>query len=505
MKINKQELFKTIGYIGAVLVVAGYIRYSVQETLTLTNKIMLIGGGALLLIAIIFNFAAIRAYFSRRSAKLGTNTAVMSVAVIAILAMANFLGYRHHKRFDLTAEKLYSLSDQTRKIVSSLQKDVKVMKFDKTQDINLRDLMTEYRDLSRHISYELIDPQEKIDVAKQYGVTRMGEIIVTSGNRTERIDEVNEQELTNTILKVTRDSVKTVYFVEGHGEKSLSSSEMEGYSTVERVLKDENYQVKTVNLISTNQVPSDCSVLVVAGPTKSFFPQEVAMIGKYLDGGGKALIMVDPDIDSQLDDIFKAWNIEVGKNTVIDASGVGRIFGTGPGVPLVINYGSHAITKNFERTMTFFPFARSVKTADSSKSDPQITELLKTSSESWAETKLVGRGAEFNEGEDTKGPISLGVAASKKIGDKEARLVVIGDSDFAINRYIGAQRNGDLFFNSINWLAEDEDLIAIRPKSPTDRRVTLTESQQNMLFWFSLVFLPGAVFASGVYIWWKRR
>jgi ABC-type uncharacterized transport system involved in gliding motility auxiliary subunit len=195
----------------------------------------------------------------------------------------------------------------------------------------------------------------------------------------------------------------------------------------------------------------------------------------------------------------------VGKDTVLDVSGFGRMMGTGPGVPLVVNYGAHTITKNFSRTMTIFPLARSVKSGEKSQPEEQETELLRTSPESWAETELKGNTAKFDEGKDTKGPISLGVAASKKVGEKDARLVVIGDSDFASNRYLGAYGNGDLFFNAVNWLAQDEELISIRPKSPANRRVNLTRSQQNMFFWFSIVFLPGAAVAAGALIWWKRR
>jgi ABC-type uncharacterized transport system involved in gliding motility auxiliary subunit len=244
---------------------------------------------------------------------------------------------------------------------------------------------------------------------------------------------------------------------------------------------------------------------VEAGPTKALFPQEAAMIAKFLDAGGKVMLLLDPDTDAQLDGILQAWNVAVGKDTVLDVSGFGRLMGTGPGVPLVVSYGTHPITKTFSRTMTIFPLARSVKSGEKSQADEQETELLKTSPESWAETELKGGKAKFDEGKDTKGPISLGVAASKKAGEKEARLVVIGDSDFASNRYFGAQGNGDLFYNAVNWLAQDEELISIRPKSPANRRVNLTQSQQNMFFWFSIVLLPGLVVAAGAIIWWKRR
>ena len=130
---------------------------------------------------------------------------------------------------------------------------------------------------------------------------------------------------------------------------------------------------------------------------------------------------------------------------------------------------------------------------------------MKTSEDSWAETEIKSGKVEFNEGKDKKGPITLGVAASKTEGDNEARLVVIGDSDFAANQYVGVQRNGDLFMNSINWLSKDEDLISIRPKNPSDRRISMTEADQNQMFWITLVLMPLATIGSGFYIWWRRR
>jgi len=505
MKIDRQTLFRFMIPAGLALLAAGYLRYSVQETMGALGRALLIAGGVLLAAGGVLNAGAIRAYFRRRSARLGVNTAVMTTAFVVILGLVNFLGYRHHKRVDVTSEKLFSLSEQTRQIVSGLQKDVKVIRFDKTDDLALRDLMQEYRDLSVRVSYERVDPQVKPDVAKQYGVSRMGEVVVVSGDRTERPQDTGEQHLTSSILKVTREGLKTVCFVEGHGERQLTSAEAEGYDLLDSVLKDENYETKSVNLVTANQVPSECAVLVLAGPRQSLFPQEAEMIGRYLDAGGKALLMVDPDTDPKLGEVLKAWNIELGADTVVDVSGVGRLFGTGPAVPLVQTYGAHPITKDMTKTMTFFPLARSVKVADALKTDVTVTELLKTSEDSWAETELKDGKVRYDEGRDAKGPITIGVAASRAAGDKEARLVVIGDSDFATNNYARLQRNGDLFMNTINWLAQDEELISIRPKDPADRRVMRTSSQRNVLFWLTLLLMPGAVLASGIYVWWKRR
>jgi gliding motility-associatede transport system auxiliary component len=507
-RLDIRELFKTIGWLGAAMALAGYIRYSVQNELLLTSKILLLAGGALFLAGIVVNFRALIAFFSLRSSKLGTNTAVVVLAVVAILGLLNFLGYRHHKRFDLTAEKLFTLSDQTQRVVMGLKRDVQILRFAKTPDPRMIDLLGEYVNLNRKISYTRVDPQERPEVAKQYGVTRMGQVIVASGPHIERLENTEEQDITSAILKATRNTVKTVCFVEGHGERSTSSNEGDGYSAAAGELKRENYEVKRVNLVSEDQVPSDCSVLVEAGPTKALFPQEAAMIGKYLDGGGKALILVDPQSDPKLDDIFQAWNIAVGNNVVIDISGVGRLLGMGPAYPLVVDYGTHQITRNFEHTMTFFALARTVSLADKTKTEPSAIELLKTSPRSFALTDLAelksGR-VTYDPKRDQSGPLSLGVAASRTAGSQNARLVVIGNSAFATNQFVGQQRNGDLFFNAINWLAQDEDLISIRPKSPANRRITLTEAQQRGLYWFSLVLLPGLVIVSGIFIWWKRR
>jgi ABC-type uncharacterized transport system involved in gliding motility auxiliary subunit len=189
---------------------------------------------------------------------------------------------------------------------------------------------------------------------------------------------------------------------------------------------------------------------------------------------------------------------------VLDASGAGRLIGLGPAAPIAGNYPDHAITKDMKRVATFFPMARSVKSAGSS-GGAFSTELIKTSENSWAETELKNNEAKLDEGKDTKGPISLGVAATKSVGEKEARLVVIGDSDFATNRYIRLMGNGDLFFNTVNWLAQDEDLISIRPKSKTNRSIAMTEAQQSTLWWLTVMFMPLAVIGAGAYIWWKRR
>jgi ABC-type uncharacterized transport system involved in gliding motility auxiliary subunit len=510
MKWDREELARFLGTSGIAMLVAGFLRYSIQGELLTFSKVVLAVGALLLLAAIVIGFGGILRFFSKRSSQQGTNTTVLSVAVIAILVIVNFVGFRHHKRFDLTTEKLYTLSDQTKQIVGSLQKDVTIVHFDKSPNAALDDQMAEYTSLSRHLKFQNIDPQQKPEIAEQYGATRPGDVILASGSRKEHLESggvPSEEDITGAIIKVTQDKVKTVCFVTGHGEKSLTDDGENGYSHLDAGLKKENYVTKTINLVSENGVAPDCSVVVIAGPTQGFFPQEAELLNKYLAGTGKGLILVDPQTDPKLGEIFQAWNTNVGDNVVIDASGVGRLFGAGPAIPLVTDFGNSPITKNFAGSMTFFPLARTVTVADKAKTDLQPVEFLKTSPRSFTVANLKqGRNeVSYDPKTSTLGPLSLGVAASRKSEGGEARVVVIGNSAFAANPYVGQQKNGDLFYNTINWLAQDENLISIRSKSQTNRRVTLTQGQDSALTWLDLIILPGIVIFSGVYIWWKRR
>jgi ABC-type uncharacterized transport system involved in gliding motility auxiliary subunit len=507
MKSTRNEWAEIIGSIGAAALIGGYVRYSLQGELLLASKILLIGGGVLILAAIVVGFGGIVKFFSRRSSQLGTNTTILTIAVIIILGLVNFVGFRHHKRFDLTSEKLFTLSDQSKKVAEGLKSDVNIARFDKAPNAQLNDLMGEYRNLSDHIKFQNVDPQEKPEVAKEFGATHMGDVIVESASRKQPLEpgpdgSFSEQDVTSAILKVTRGKVKMACFVTGHGEKSLTDEGAEGYSQIDQGLKREGYDTKAINLVTENGVPSTCDVLVLAGPKQALFSQEAAMVGKYLDNGGKALIEVDPETDPKLDPVFQAWNISVASNIVVDASGVGRLFGTGPDTPLVVDYGESPITKKLQGGMTFFQLARTVTIADKSKSDPVAVELLKTSPRSFTIPKLA-REVRFDP--KTAGPLSLGVAANRTEGNKAARLVVIGNSSFAENQWVGLQHNGDLFFNAVDWLAQDENLISIRPKSATSRHIILTEAQAASLRWIEMFFLPGIVILVGISIWWKRR
>jgi ABC-type uncharacterized transport system involved in gliding motility auxiliary subunit len=319
------------------------------------------------------------------------------------------------------------------------------------------------------------------------------------------LEPIREEDVTNALMKIVKGERKTIYFVQGHGEKSIDDAEKIGYSTAKAALEKENYVLKNLNLVQENKVPDDASVVVMIGPTAEPFPNELELLEGYLNKGGSVAILLDPPPGPSMSEFMKKWSIDVGNNFVVDASGVGRLFGAGPSVPLVTNYSNQKITEGF-KVMTFFPFVRSVTPAQTPVAGITAVQLLASNERSWGESDLKSNQAGFDEKTDLQGPVSLAVVATKDAAEnKKGRLVVYGDSDFASNNAFGLQGNGNLFLNTVSWLAQDESFISIRPKNPEDRRLTMTEQDGRLMSFVTLLFMPVGVLIAGVSVWMKRR
>ena len=384
-------------------------------------------------------------------------------------------------------------------------------------------------------------------LARQYEVQSYGTIVFDYNGRVERVLSESEQDLTNALIKVMSGEQQTVYFLEGHGERDLADTERNGYSTVSGALAQDNYQVTPLVLAQQNAVPEDATVVVVAGPQTDLLPGEVDALGAYMDRGGKLLVLLDPPPDTAaptpdgLLRLLGEWGVEVGTDVVVDGSGMGQLFGADASVPVAADYPRHPITEQFN-LLTAYPLARSVSPSGVPVAGRIPQPFIETSPQSWAEAnldELTGGQVELNEDVgDRPGPIAIGMAvaapapnpapssdavtpvADEVAGDPggqeddgdndpsdppESRLAVIGDSDFATNGVVGIQGNRDMFLNTISWLAQQENLIAIRPREPDDRRLTVTADQQRRVFWLSILFIPAAALGAGVYTWWRRR
>lgn len=516
--------------LGWVALLAGLLRYLTQDAWDGWSKIPLGAGALLVLASFPFKLADLRAGWRKRSTRYGAHSAASVLLLVAILAMVNFLAQRHPKRWDTTHTKEFSLASQTVNLLEKLQQPVSIKAFYPGGDYGLlNDLLVEYRSRSRKLSFEFIDPDKQPQRAKQYEVTaygvftnpftgtslEYGTVVVESGARREKIEKqqepIHEEDLTNAILKVLQTEKKHVCFVEGHGEKSLDNVERDGYNAAKQALEKENFQVRAVNLVRENGVPKDCSVLILGGPATEPFPEEIKMIQEYVNGGGNLMVLTDPAPSASLKSLLQPYGLEPADDVVLDVSGIGRLIGAGPIIPLVGRYEGHAITKGFN-VMTFFPLARSIAEGKSLPPDVRVEKILQTTDQSWGETELQsGTVPTFDEKKDLRGPVSLGLAATRESKDdkgavtKKSRIVAFGDSDFAANANFGQQGNGDLFLNSVNWLASEEERISIRPKDPEDRKVTLSARDSRWIRYGCLIFVPATPLVAGIVVWSRRR
>ena len=481
-------------------------------------------GLALVLLYTLGQWREIVAYFRRRNTRYGAIALVSVLTVLGILVAVNYLAVKQNKRWDLTSNQQYSLSAQTIKLLRGLTSPVKFLVFEKPENVGtFKPRLDEYQYQSKQVNVEYIDPDKKPIPAKEYEIQSYGTVVVEYMGRKERVTSATEQDLTGALVKVLNPKERRVYFLSGHGEKDPTDTERAGYSAIIDALRRDNYQWEKLILAQTNMIPDNATVIIVAGPRTDLLEGEVTLLREYLEKrAGKLLVMLDPPEPGKemplLTGLVREWGAEPGNNVVIDASGVGRLFGGDASVPVAASYPQHAITAGFE-LLTAFPLARSIAPADKPVQGRTSQTIIETSSRSWAETDLAPKGqvALNPEKGDKPGPISIAVAtsaaaqgdaAAKKPdeGEKaETRFVAIGDSDFATNAALGIQGNRDLFMNTVNWLAQQESLIAIRPKDAADRRLTVTAEQMTILTWMSVVFIPAAVLGAGIFAWWRRR
>lgn len=545
-----------LGWTGALLVFASVLAWlfgpdvpdALRRTLALAGLvcILLYGAG---------HWRQVQRSFGRRQTRYGALAGTSILLVLAIVVALNYVLARQNQRWDLTAGGQYSLSDQTRRVLDTLAGPVRIRVFAREPDFpRYRDRLDEYAYQSSRVTVDYVDADRQPMLARRYDVQTYGTIVFEYEDRTERVESDAEQDLTNALIKVVEGAEQTVYFLEGHGEKAHAGADRDGYGTVSAALALDNFEVDALVLAQAGAVPGDATVVVAAGPRTDLLPGEVDALRAYLDRGGKLLLLLDPPVTGDepapegLLGLVREWGIEPGADVVVDASGVGQLFGADASVPVAASYPFHPITERFN-LLTAYPLARSVSAA-SAPPDGRIAQaFIETGPQSWREADVdslaTGQVELDEEAGDRPGPVTIGMAVSAPApmpddaaaadapggGDRdeaggaagedgggepdsgggddpappETRLAVIGDSDFASNAVVGIQGNRDLFLNTVNWLARQENLISIRAREPEDRRLTLTAGAQRRIFWLSVLVLPAAILACGVRVWLRRR
>jgi ABC-type uncharacterized transport system involved in gliding motility auxiliary subunit len=457
---------------------------------------------------------------------------VYTIVILAVLAALNFLANRYDKSYDATANKQFSLSDQTIKVVKGLPRDVNLTYFGSSADFQTaRDTLDRYASLSPKVHVTYIDPDRKPQIAKAAGYRSDSPVIIEAGTRREGAKSLTEEEVTGALIRSLKSGERNVCVLAGAGEHSLDDENAGGYSLFKKLLERDNYKVRAETLkpaapdaskpmavgqapaAANVDVPKDCTVLVIAGPKADYPPPIVNAIKTYVENGGRALIMLDETVplgrsesapeNTDLLKMLADWGVTANNDLVLDVSGVGQVFGLSPEVPLILSYETHPITQPLSRVPTAYPLVRSLDVKNGDKTT--VSKLVTTTEDSIA-TSSIGAGGVVDPKKAKKGPFTLAAAGTVN-GGAQGRFVVIGTSLAAQNSIVGSRPlgNRDLVSNTINWLSSDEDLISIRPKSPEDRPLNMTIQKLNTVFWLSIFIFPLAIVGCGMATWWKRR
>ncbi len=472
-------------------------------------------------------------WLKSRQTKYTGYAVIYTLVIIAVLAAVNFLGNRYSKAYDATANKQFSLSDQTVKLMKGLKSDVKLTYFGETTSFpNARDLLDRYASLSPKLHVTYLDPVRKPQQAKAAGYRSDSPVVVENGPKREGAKSLSEEEVTGAIIRAEKTGERNVCFLQAGGEHSIDDTGADGFSFAKQIVERDNYKTRTLTLkgaapeagksLNLGQapaaggvdIPKDCSVLVVGGPQTAYTPATVDAIRKYVEGGGRALFMLDdplkigrsepPAENPELVKLLSDWGVTANKDLVLDLSGVGRIFSLGPDISMIIQYESHAITQPLGRVPTAFPDARSLDIK--STSNTSVDKVISTTEDSVGISDI-GPGGAVDPRKGKKGPLTIAAAGTYNGSGTKGRFVVVGTSAWAQNGFLGSRSlaNRDLFANMVNWLNADEDLISIRPKTPEERPLNLSAQRLSSVFWLSVVVFPLAVVGFGIGTWWKRR
>ena len=545
-----ETIKKNLNTIGLALVVLALIGMQIWPHRRANFLIIAAIGIVAIAIYVALNLSSLKRSVSRKSFLYSSNLLLIIVLVLAILVLLNYFLSRHNFRLDFTEAKLHSLSDQSIQVLRNLKKDVQIKGFFREGNYSrskLEDLLKNFSYYSKKIKYEFIDPDKNPGLVKAYSITQDGTTILEAGGQENRITASTEEDLTNALIKATRESKKIIYFLEGHGEHSIEQAEDIGYSFAKDELQKLGYEAKKLTLALSETFPQDCALLVIPGPQKDLLPNELETIQAYIYKGGRVFFMADPEVAPGLAPYLGGLGVKLENDVVVDT--ISRLFGGDYFMPVITEYEAHEITRNF-RYATFFPYARSVEPVEPKPEGITTSLLGKTSPNSWSERQLDQKQVTFDKDKDKQGPISLAVVAtvqarpeekkaetqeapgekaepqtSEKQGKedekkseekspeekpvaeskKEGRIAVLGDSDFASNRYYGLSGNGNFFLNAVNWLTEESDLISILPRTSSPRTVQFTPSQGRLIFFVSIVILPLLVLILGISVWLRRR
>ena len=533
-----------LAIVGAVALLGGFALWLWADDLRTYGNYLMIAGGVILVVAALFSSVNIREALSGQRGRFAINAILMVAAFTGIVVFVNFISFHNVARADLTASKQFSLALQTAQVLENLTENVHAVAFfvperqDQAANQQLADdLMFEFeRRSSRMFTYEFIDPESDPSRAELYELSQFPSIVFQAEDSGQavvlNVPPLSEQDLTSMLLIVTGEQQKKVYFVTGHGEKDAINPDPEdgqGFAFAARGVLADSYTVDTLNLAQVGVIPEDAAVLVFPGPSRNMSIQEFDSYDAWLKNGGRAIFLVDPPAPNSVRTLLEPWGIAVGDSTIVDPGS--SLFGDIRS-PL-IQSGHYNLQTNITRDLdtVLLPQSTPIEiTVEPEKMPPWVEyiPLARSTVLSWKTNSP--ESETFNPAAgDQIGPYNLGVVvhACGIVGEEidtvlrvagrsrecvseggtrgPTTLAIFGDSDFAGNRYSPYSTNLDFFLNAVNYVAEDYDLISIRPKPFAFRELVVTSQEFDFIRFSSWFLLPAAIGLASIAVWWRRR
>jgi ABC-type uncharacterized transport system involved in gliding motility auxiliary subunit len=526
MKNNPQRfaplglILSGLGFLTAlgVLIIRAFAAFGLYTPPTpeLLNRILIIAAAVFIVGLAVFALLdpeRVRRFLTGRQAKYGSNSIVLFVAFLGILVVVNYLAQQYPQRWDVTEDKQHTLAPETIDVLHKLPEPVQATAFYSTRlnTATAGQLLQEFKSNSNgKFDYQFKDPEANPVLLKQLGITGDGKILLQMGQNQEIVTTASEQELTGGLIRLLNPDKPVLYFLTGEGEHDTETPANGAYTRVRQTLESKNYVVKTLNLQAENKIPDDARAIIVAGPLVPLSDNSVSLISDYMKKGGSLMVLSNPvpltQFGNKPDPLAKYlatdWGITLDNDIVVDTNSP-----SSPFFAIGAQYASHPITNKMQGVAAIFPYSRSIS-VDSSNKDVTPTALVLTIDQSWGETDFDAlknqQALTYNQGTDLLGPMTLAAAADNST--TKGRVVVFGSSSFAEDDNFDFSGNGDMFVNSVDWIAEKESLINLTAKAAQTRTFNPPGSFQFILTIVSAVCLvPLVVIVAGFYAWIMRR
>jgi ABC-type uncharacterized transport system involved in gliding motility auxiliary subunit len=574
MKQAIKFLLKYAVYFGVGLASAGLVAGLVTGSWDMVPTGLMIAGVVLMGIWVLFlgrfDAPGEQNFWQRRSTQVGTNAFISTLSVLAILGLLNFVAVRNVQKFDLTETQLFSLAPETLQVVKGLKEPVNLYIFSNDRNPADQELLAGLRAQNRNFNFEYVDAQTNPTLAQRF---ELKNDLVNKDVFVERFSKqqnrpinqfvqlinpqqrLSEARIVNALVRVNSDRRPKVYFLQGHGERSIEAGQQSIAQAV-KTMTERNFEATALSLAQTGEVPIDAAIVAIVGPQKPLLEQEIKLLQDYQNRGGNLFILLDPKIQTGIDAWLQQWGVVLDERLAIDSSGLGKQFNLGPAAPVVNTYSNHPITNSFRNSYAVFPSARplEIKQVAGVEANP----IVLTNNRTWAELNPDEKPVKFGEG-DRLGPLPLGVALSRLAApapapspspsptasptaspsadptasptgspspmpsptpsptptptpsatpllNPQSRMVVFGSASFAMDGYFSQVINSDVWLNSISWLSQDDTQpLSMRLRDVKNRRIVPTPGLVNGIFWGGVIVLPAIGLLAAFVLWLRRR